>query len=98
MPDFGETTGRVNQYLCGVCGGTITTVNRADGVTPFMLACRAREGCSGMMASRFYHVQGAPEPTHEWYRPDEIESRFLGAETAEHVADGGLLIRPVSRG
>lgn len=59
--------GRRNCYGCPVCRGSIITVDEAEGVTPFMVKCRLRRGCCGMMQSWFY--RGVPlhrVPTHAW--------------------------------
>jgi len=46
--------GMKNMYTCDECKGTIVTIDREQGVTPFALACRATEGCRGTMTSAFY--------------------------------------------
>jgi hypothetical protein len=90
------SAGKTNLYTCTSCGGRVTTIDREDGVTPFMIGCRATEGCHGMMQSSFYRVPpDAPPPTYEWYRPTEKEARRLGPSMLEHVKQGGLNIRPV---
>jgi len=35
-----EAKGKKNGYTCRGCGWRIVTVNRADGVTPFLLGCQ----------------------------------------------------------
>lgn len=88
---------RKNIYTCRQCGGHIVTVDRDDGVTPFMLNCRAMEGCKGTMESSFYRVfDQKMAASYEWYRPDETEFAVLKDITQEHVRKGGLLLRPVS--
>ena len=82
---------RLNQYTCDTCGGTITTVDLHEGVTPMFLNCRATEGCAGRMVSRIYRVEGEPEPQFEWYKPDKPKK-----SDREYVELGGLLIRPVT--
>lgn len=82
----------INQYTCQTCGGIITTVDRDEGTTPFMLNCRATPGCSGTMRSAMYQVDQSLSPTFEWYKPTgKIRNRDL----REHVQMGGLLIRPI---
>jgi len=83
----------LNQYTCNTCNGTITTINRVEGVTPAFLACRATNGCMGRMSSHFYRVTGSPEPTHEWFRPSLKNARRHGPEMFDHVKGGGLEIR-----
>lgn len=82
----------INQYSCWTCGGSITTVDIHAGVTPAMLACRATEGCEGMMHSHRYQVDQTLTPTHEWYKPTgKIKDRAM----REYIEMGGLSIRPV---
>ena len=94
--------GRENVYTCQKCGAILTTVDRDSGTTPFMLACRNRGphvACDGFMQSSFYprgprpaHI---PAPTHEWYKPKPTEVAQLDAASLQHVAMGGLLLRPI---
>jgi hypothetical protein len=90
--------GRENPYVCQSCGKLTTTVHVDDGVTPFMLNCRATPGCKGMSYSSFYpkgprpaHV---PPPAWEWYRP--ADDQPLKDWEADHVAQGGVLLRPAA--
>lgn len=96
--------GRINGWLCDDCGVVTYCVHVDDGVTPMFLACRA-EGvepagaeCKGMGKSLMY-PRAAP-PAHvvaavrwEWYAPDAAERTTLEGGLAEHVAQGGLLLR-----
>lgn len=54
--------------------------------------------CIGTAQSCFYPRGTKPthigEPTHEWYRPEEAELAKLSEPEREHVAQGGLLLRP----
>lgn len=89
--------GRVNAYLCRDCRGYTMTVDVDEGVTPFMLRCRA-EGehgdCGGKAQSLFYRLPPAlPEPAWEFYRPDEAELATLDRASRAHVQQGGLLLR-----
>jgi hypothetical protein len=75
--------GRINGYLCGVCGRYTVTIDRHEGVTPSTLTCRAGgvgdDQCLGRAYSMFYvppseWPAGAgraprPTPTWEWYMP-----------------------------
>lgn len=90
---------RLNRYVCRACGGSVVTVDRAEGVTPFYLDCYATEGCGGPMMSSFYRVDGTPLPVLEFYSPDKAERKRLDVPTREHVRLGGLLVRriPVAR-
>lgn len=92
------TAERLNRYVCRACGGSVVTVDRVEGVTPFYLDCYATKGCNGPMMSSFYRVEGDPTPTFEWYRPGKAERKGLDPATREHVKLGGLLIRPIAAG
>jgi len=82
----------VNQYTCSECKQTITTIDRHEGTTPFMLPCKATPGCRGLMVSAMYAVDQTLAPTHEWYKPGKLPKN---PGMREHVAQGGLLIRPI---
>lgn len=85
---------RLNRYTCQNCGLSIITVDRDHGVTPFMLLCRATEGCRGHMYSSFYKgVQGTP--TFEWRKPTPAEYAAYPEAMREHVDQGGLDIHPI---
>ena len=53
-----------NHYVCPDCGGTTIARHDDEGVTPFLLRCRAKdvvtaqghliEGCNGMAQSNFF--------------------------------------------
>lgn len=93
---------RLNAYVCDggyprlpglprpACDHFIITVDRAEGVTPFMVKCG---NCGRMAFSKMYRIAVDIAPTHEWYRPDETAE--LPEGTREHVARGGLLLRPI---
>lgn len=86
-----------NIYQCDACRGVIVTVDRDEGVTPFMIDCRATEGCGGVMKSHFYRCDQTYRAEFEWYRPGRLERLFLNRRTKEHVKMGGLLLRKVRR-
>ena len=100
-----SNVGKENVYVCETCGGYTVTVDVDDGVTPFMLGCRANvQGmgiyvptCKGMAQSQFYPV--GPRPIHipppawEWYKPTGADFDNLSAAMKEHVYKGGLDIR-----
>jgi hypothetical protein len=90
--------GRKNQYVCTACGGSIITVDRDEGTTPFMTDCKTTGGCPGHMQSEFYSptVQGR-EPTHEWYRAteQEIATKKNPAACLQHHKMGGLFLREI---
>lgn len=86
--------GRINVYTCDTCGGQIVTVDRDEGVTPFMLTCRfIPEYCDGSMVSALYRVDQLLKPTHEWYKPDKPPQ---DPAMRQHVEMGGLLIRRIA--
>lgn len=91
--------GRKNIYTCRTCGGKTITVDVDDGVTPFMLGCRAsgNEGdCKGMAESSFYRVPtDTPDAAWEWFKPTGSEYRKLSREMREHVDKGGLDLRKI---
>lgn len=85
--------GKLNIYVCDECHGHIVTVDKDDGVTPFMIGCEAK-GCKAVMKSSFYRVfDQSMAPTHEWYRPTEPEIATLQRGAADHVRQGGLMLR-----
>jgi len=91
---------RENVYVCQKCGGLTVTVDIDEGVTPFMLKCRAsgKEGdCDGFAQSSFYpsgprppHI---PSPSWEWFKPTGKDYKKLSRAMKEHVDAGGLDIR-----
>lgn len=85
-----EKKGQINLYTCESCDADIVTVNRDDGVTPYMIRC---ERCGGVSVSAFYRVDQATTPTHEYYRPAIV--RGMSREAKEHVSRGGLLLRKI---
>lgn len=93
-----EKAGERNAYRCDKCRGEIVTVNLVDGVTPFMVDCRAKwpGTCEGMAKSSFYRIDQASPAGWGWYRPDETELARLEAlhpGVRQHVEAGGLLLR-----
>jgi len=67
-----------------------------EGVTPFMIKCRASFNCDGQMQSSMYRVfdQNMAE-TYQWYKPASLEDLRPGE--IEHVKKGGLLLRKVEQ-
>jgi hypothetical protein len=89
-----SNVGKVNVYTCATCGGETVTIDVDDGVTPFMLGCRAKDGCRGMAQSSFYRPHaGRGEPAWEWYRPTPKAIRKMSPGMQKHVVMGGLDIR-----
>lgn len=97
----------VNGWTCDLCGRTTYVVHVEDGVTPFMLACRA-EGvdprdarCDGMGTSLMYPPPPVPEHVlravaWEWYAPGREELKAQDAQMRAHVERGGLMLRPLT--
>ncbi len=93
-----SNAGKLNRYTCKDCGHVTITIDRVDGVTPFMTGCTA-DGCNGMALSSFYQIEPDDEPTHEWYRPTPEAAAIREVEfpgTADHVRRGGLVRRPIA--
>jgi hypothetical protein len=85
--------GKLNIYVCERCKGHTVTRDMDDGVTPFMIACRATKACSGWMKSSFYRVfDQSMREDFQWYKPSKA-ARLTRSEI-EHVNKGGLLLRP----
>lgn len=86
--------GKKNRYTCDTCCGQIITIDRDEGVTPFMLECRADRHCNGFMESSMYrHVTG--EPTFEWRKATAEEYAAASDGMRHHFDQGGLDIHPV---
>lgn len=94
-----ESKGRINEYVCEKCGKSTVTINGEEGVTPFVIACRAdwpASNCDGMSQSRFYRGTDNLDPQWEWHRPTPEECREKEKEApglTEHVERGGLVLR-----
>lgn len=81
--------GAKNRYTCEACQGSIVTMDVDEGTTPFMLQCRATEGCEGMMQSSMYRgVEG--EPDYVWRKPTADEYKGASASMRHHFDLGGL--------
>ena len=72
----------------------IVTIDRDDGITPFMIRCR-HPRCKQRAYSQMYAVDQKLKPTYEWYRPDADEIAELDKATRTHVERGGLLLREI---
>lgn len=93
---------KINVYICPVCHGNTVTIDRDEGVTPFLLDCRASGEtgkCKGMAQSSFYQAfHPMPEPAWEWYKPtDPVELSKMSKAMLIHVAQGGLQIRRINK-
>lgn len=86
-----------NIYVCQKCFGHVVTEDVHEGVTPFMMGCRATKDCSGMMQSSFYRVWNPTmRADFEWRRPTDAEFAGLDQWSMDHVRKGGLLIFPLT--
>ncbi|HUD74796.1 MAG TPA: hypothetical protein VMQ76_06965 [Terracidiphilus sp.] len=94
---------RENVYTCQKCGGLTVTVDIDEGVTPFMIGCRAsgnETDCNGDAYSAFYpkgprppHI---PKPSWEWYKPSDKEVNSFPESWRDHYRKGGLHLRKIS--
>ena len=90
--------GNKNVYVCQVCGKGVVTIDIEDGVTPFMIGCKATEGCEGDMYSSFYDVDQSLPAQFEWYRPtiSQYPQEAQGF-MRKHIEQGGLEIRAIEK-
>lgn len=94
-PQPPQSSERLNRYVCQVCGRSIITIDRDEGVTPFMLNCRATPDCKGDMHSSFYEgVTG--QPTHEWRKPTAEEYQNMSQPMRDYIDSGALNIYPLA--
>lgn len=99
-----KLVGRENYYYDRGCRFGIVTVDLHAGTTPMFMKCKGRNGmCSGIMNSMGYpDPSGKPawlgDPTHEWYRPEEIDDEAEDDGEADHLMNGGLLLRKIKEG
>lgn len=94
--------GDKNLYRCQKCGKSIVTIDLDEGVTPFMIECRATLGCDGDMYSSLYKLnplQKAIPPSYEWFKPTSFDhySEEGRERMKEWVAQGCLDIRKINR-
>jgi len=88
-------TNRVNCYRCNECGHITKTRDIDKGVTPFMHLC---EKCNGMAFSSFYEdIVPNQQPTQEWYRPRLKKVYNMSDAMIEHILNGGLDVRTISK-
>lgn len=94
--------GGENVYTCEECGGFTSTIDVDEGVTPFMILCRARPDCHGWAQSAMYpkgpRPPRIPAPAWEWYKPGADEMLTLSPANLGHVKQGGLLLRAIKAG
>ena len=85
-----------NLYRCQECGFIVVTIDKAEGVTPFMIGCRSKK-CQGEMYSSFYSCGQSLRATYEWYHPNKIRQLFLHRLTKKDVKEGMLLLRKIKK-
>lgn len=88
-----ESKGKINIYKCA-SGHNNITINADEGVTPMIISCREKN-CGKNATSMFYNVRQDLKPRFEWYRPPA--SKKLNRYEAEHVNQGGLLLREIPK-
>src|SRR5882672_1113027 len=83
----GRMTPKWNHYRCPRCQGVTVAMHEADGVTPFLLSCRATPGCTEWAMSENYRGSQADDqkPDVIWYRP-ETEAEAI-AEIAATIQE-----------
>ncbi len=88
---------KINVYHCQLCGGDTVTIHVDEGVTPFMIGCRARSPrCQGTAQSGFYHDSFQElTPKYEWFKPTKEATKTMSKSMQDHINSGGLEIRPV---
>lgn len=105
---FGIDGGRpYNHYRCERCGQWTCTKHEQDGVTPFLIRCRATYNCRGTAQSTFYRgPQDERQVPHLiWYRPAteaevvvvvgaEFDDETVRERVLEHWRKGGCLSKP----
>lgn len=98
-----------NHYVCPRCKGVTVAMHEDDGVTPFLLRCRATPGCLEFAVSENYRCSqdDNQKPDVIWYRPT-TETAAIAAIAAtvekqyrvamlEHWRLGGALVRELPR-
>ena len=88
---------KINVYVCDTCKHNVVTVDRDEGVTPFMTSCTE---CGKPAYSCFYKVPQDLTPTIEWYKPTDQELAAMKSEPeledlVDHVKKGGLMTREI---
>lgn len=98
MPEYAkdaieEKPARENVYTCPA-GHRTWTVDRDEGVTPFMMGC-CRRGCALDAVSGCYRQKRLPDErvTHEWFKPSPEAVKRLHPAERDHVERGGLVLR-----
>ena len=85
--------GKKNAYVCDKCKKHIITIDVDDGVTPFMIECKATKNCDGSMYSNFYSIDQSMPAQLEWFMPKSSEGYSMEEKT--YFLEGGLDIREI---
>ncbi len=79
--------------LCHLQHLTVT-VQEQEGTLLRNLIC-PHVYCSTVAVVEYEDADTTSEPTHEWYKPDEEETKGLQFQLNQHVVNGGLLLRQI---
>ncbi len=97
-----------NHYTCEKCGGVTIARHDDEGVTPFMIRCRAKDisrigginghGCEGMASSNFFSgsQDDSQIPHVIFYRPSPMEA--ISAINKEPKRDRAWLLDHYQKG
>lgn len=83
-------------YRCRKCGGQIVTMDVDQGVTPFLIGCRADADCDGNMESSFYRIPNNPRNIVNfiWRKATAKEITRMDGWSQQHAEQGGLFLHP----
>lgn len=86
---------RTNCYTCNTCGHIIKTIDRHEGVTPFMIACDVCKNRS--ISSMYRNTHPDLEPIYEWVVPTikEIKKYKKNVGMLDHIFNGGLELKRI---
>jgi hypothetical protein len=86
---LGQATNHINGYRCAE-NHILVTKEVDSGTTPYQVKCAK---CGRWARSMFYSINPTMKPTHEWYKPTDLDS--LRDDVREYVEKGGLLLRRI---
>lgn len=97
--------GKKNAYWCHACQRYTVTIDRDVGTTPYYIKCRTTDSCNQLARSMSYPKEPWPmthpdlqrKPKWEWYKPSPEETKGLIPTSRDHVEQGGLLLRAVTK-
>lgn len=82
----------LSTYTCTECGKSVVTIDRAEGTTPFGIACRTAK-CKGFMTSS--KCEPMRKPTWEWVKVPEAHYDRFSPQLVEYFKGGGLALRKI---